>query len=82
MDDWNKRAAGSQGDLTNDLASFQVCYGARIDSTLTKTWHSFVSIMKFCEENFGVPSINQRDGSAENMSDCFDFTQTPLGAPK
>jgi hypothetical protein len=38
--------------------------------------------VKFCEENFGVPSINQRDGSADNMSDCFDFTQKPLGPPK
>jgi phospholipase C len=44
--------------------------------------HSFVSILKFCEENFGVPPINQRDGSADNMSDCFDFTQAPLGPPK
>jgi len=49
---------------------------------ISKTLHSFVSIVKFCEENFGVPSINQRDGSADNMSDCFDFTQRPLGPPK
>ena len=49
---------------------------------ISKTLHSFVSIVKFCEENFGVPSINQRDGSADNMSDCFDFTQKPLGPPK
>ena len=49
---------------------------------ISKTLHSFVSIMRCCEENFGVPSINQRDGSADNMSDCFDFTQQPLGPPK
>jgi len=49
---------------------------------ISKTLHSFVSIVKFCEENFGVPSINQRDSSADDMSDCFDFTQTPLGPPK
>jgi phospholipase C len=49
---------------------------------ISKTLHSFVSILRFCEENFGVPSINQRDGSADNMSDCFDFTQTPLGPPR
>jgi len=46
------------------------------------TLHSFVSIVRFCEENFGVPSINQRDASADNMADCFDSTQTPLGPPK
>src|SRR5215831_6849431 len=49
---------------------------------ISKTLHSFVSIVKFCEENFGVPSINQRDGSSDNMSDCFDFTQQALGPPK
>jgi phospholipase C len=49
---------------------------------ISKNLHSFVSIVKFCEDNFGVPSINLRDGSADNMSDCFDFSQTPLGAPK
>jgi len=49
---------------------------------ISKTLHSFVSIVKFCEENFGVPTINQRDGAADNMSDCFDFSQTPLGPPR
>jgi hypothetical protein len=34
---------------------------------ISKTLHSFVSIVKFCEENFGVQSINQRDGSADNI---------------
>ena len=46
---------------------------------ISKTLHSFVSIVKFCEENFAVLSINQRDASADNMSDCFDFRQTLLG---
>jgi phospholipase C len=49
---------------------------------ISKVPHSFVSIVKFCEENFGVPYLNQRDRSADNMADCFDFTQTPLGPPK
>jgi phospholipase C len=49
---------------------------------ISKVLHSFVSIVRFCEENFGVPSINQRDGSADDMSDCFDFSQTPLNPPK
>jgi len=49
---------------------------------ISKTLHSFVSIAKFCEDNFGVAPINQRDGSADDMADCFDFTQIPLGPPK
>lgn len=49
---------------------------------ISKAQHSFVSIAKFCESNFGLPAINQRDASADDMSDCFDFTQKPLGPPK
>lgn len=48
---------------------------------ISKVLHSFVSILKFCEENFGVPSINQRDASADDLSDCFDFMQAALGPP-
>jgi len=49
---------------------------------ISKALHSLVSITKFCEDNFGLPPINQRDGSADDMADCFDFTQTSLGPPK
>ncbi|MGH9406129.1 MAG: alkaline phosphatase family protein [Terriglobia bacterium] len=49
---------------------------------ISQAQHSLVSIVKFCEENFGLSPINQRDGSADDMGDCFDFTQTPLGTPK
>jgi len=49
---------------------------------ISKTLHSFVSIAKFCEDNFGVAPINQRDGLADDMADCFDFTQQPLSPPK
>ena len=49
---------------------------------ISKVLHSLVSITKFCEDNFGLPPINQRDGSANDMADCFDFTQKPLGPPK
>jgi len=48
---------------------------------ISKTLHSFVSLVKFCEENFGLGSINQRDLAADNMSDCFNFTQKPLSPP-
>jgi phospholipase C len=43
--------------------------------------HSHVSLVKFCEKTFGLPSINARDKAADDMSDCFDFTQKPLAAP-
>ena len=39
--------------------------------------HEFGSILKFTEENFGLPSLGQSDARADDLSDCFDFTQTP-----
>jgi phospholipase C len=49
---------------------------------ISKVLFSFVSIVRFCEENFGLAPINQRDGSADSMADCFNFAQTPLAPPK
>jgi phospholipase C len=40
--------------------------------------HDFGSILKFIETNFNLPSLGYADGPADNLSDCFDFTQTPL----
>jgi phospholipase C len=40
-----------------------------------------VSLVKFCEKTFGLPSINARDKASDDMPDCFDFTQKPLPPP-
>jgi phospholipase C len=40
--------------------------------------HDFGSILKFIEENFNLPSLGYADTRADNLSDCFDFGQTPL----
>jgi phospholipase C len=40
--------------------------------------HDFGSILKFIEQNFGLPSLGYADAPADNFSDCFDFSQTPL----
>jgi phospholipase C len=40
--------------------------------------HDFGSILKFIETNFKLPSLGYADTPADDMSDCFDFTQTPL----
>ncbi|MBV9718303.1 MAG: hypothetical protein JOZ77_03230 [Candidatus Eremiobacteraeota bacterium] len=39
--------------------------------------HEFGSILKFTEELYGLPSLGQRDQYADDLSDCFDFSQTP-----
>jgi len=40
--------------------------------------HDFGSILKFIEKNFGLPSLGFADARADDLSDCFNFFQTPL----
>jgi len=40
--------------------------------------HDFGSLLKFVEENYGLASLGYADAPADDFSDCFDFTQTPL----
>jgi phospholipase C len=40
--------------------------------------HDFGSILKFIEVNFNLPSLGYADASADDMADCFDFTQVPI----
>jgi phospholipase C len=42
---------------------------------LSKSLLSHVSLIKFCETTFGLPSLNKRTAAANGMTDCFDFTQ-------
>ena len=49
---------------------------------ISHNFHSHVSIVKFCETTFGLLPLNARDAAADDMSDCFDFNQTPLSPPK
>ncbi len=48
---------------------------------ISKVLHSHVSLLKFCETLFGLAPLNTRDGKADDMSDCFDFTRQPAGPP-
>ena len=40
--------------------------------------HDFGSILKFIEEVFGLPTVGYADANADDLSDCFNFQQTPL----
>jgi phospholipase C len=40
--------------------------------------HDFGSILKFVEETFNLPSLGYADVPADDLADCFDFSQTPL----
>jgi phospholipase C len=39
--------------------------------------HEFGSILKFTEKVFGLPEIGTTDRRADDLSDCFDFSQRP-----
>jgi phospholipase C len=38
--------------------------------------HDFGSILQFVEEVFTLPSLGYADARADNLADCFDFTQS------
>lgn len=40
--------------------------------------HDFGSILRFIEENFSLPTLGYADSRADDLSDCFDYTQTPI----
>jgi phospholipase C len=40
--------------------------------------HDFGSILKFIEEVYGLSSLGFADAPADDLSDCFNFSQAPL----
>jgi phospholipase C len=85
-DTWQGGSA-ERGPLYKDT---QFSYGPRVPCLIlspyakkgvNKTFHSHVSILKFCEINFDLKPLNARDAASDDMSDCFDFTQSPLSPP-
>jgi phospholipase C len=40
--------------------------------------HDFGSILKLIEETFGLSSLGYADSRADDFSDCFDFSQSPI----
>jgi hypothetical protein len=40
--------------------------------------HDVGSILKFIETTFKLPSLGYADAPADDLSDCFDLTQTPI----
>lgn len=47
---------------------------------VSRARHSHVSLVRFCEATFGLPSLNARTAASDGMEDCFDFSQNPRGA--
>jgi phospholipase C len=45
---------------------------------ISSVTHDFGSILKFVETTFNLPSLGYADVSADDLSDCFNLTQTPI----
>jgi phospholipase C len=45
---------------------------------ISHTQYEFSSVLKFVEERFNLQPLTARDNDASDMTDSFDFTQTPL----
>jgi phospholipase C len=45
---------------------------------ISTTQYEFSSVLKFIEERFSLPALSDRDLDANDMTDSFDFNQTPL----
>ena len=45
---------------------------------ISHTTHDFGSILKFIESTFDLPSLGYADAPADDLSDCFNLTQSPI----
>jgi len=92
-DDWGgwwDHVTPAQVEKWSDGTQFR--YGGRVgcivlspyarSGYISKALHSHVSLLKFCENIFGLASVNNRTRAADGMEDCFDFRQKPLPPPQ
>ena len=92
VEKWDSSKAQRPPDAHPEFNGQPFRYGSRVPclvlSPYAKRGHvcsqinSHVSLVKFCQTTFGLPSLNQRDGGSNGMTDCFDFTQSPLAPPR
>jgi phospholipase C len=83
---WTGKGPAKGPSYTNTQFSYGTRVGCLVISPyskrgISKAFHSHVSLVKFCEVTFGLKPINARDAASDDMSDCFDFKQTPLPPP-
>ena len=49
-----------------------------VSGAIVHTTYDLTSPLRLVEATFGLSSLTDRDGDANNMLDCFNFSQTPL----
>lgn len=92
VEPWDSSRAQRASDAHPEFNGEQFRYGSRVpclvispyarQGHVSKTQRSHISLVKFCQTLFGIPSINPRLDTADDMADCFDPTQAPLAPPK
>ncbi len=91
VETWDSRRAQRPADAFPEFDGEQFRYGSRVGCLaigpyakpgfISHQLNSHVSLVRFCQSNFGLPPLNTRDGSSNAMTDCFDYTQHPNPAP-
>jgi phospholipase C len=92
VEKWNSAHAQRPADAHPEFNGDPFRYGSRVPclvlSPYAKAGHishqlsSHVSSVRFCQKIFNLPALNERDGTSNAMSDCFDLTQQPLPPPR
>jgi phospholipase C len=89
-DDWGGWYDHVPPPIVNDRVSWGsgYVYGFRVPLVVVSPYakakyishvsHDFGSILRLIEEVFDLPSLGYADAHADDLSDCFNFTQTPL----
>lgn len=88
---WDSKMAQRPDDAFPNFNGDPFRFGSRVPclvvSPFAKRAHlcrqenSHVSLMRFCEDVFGVPSLTERDKNSNGMTDSFDLKQQPLPPP-
>src|SRR6266478_5448219 len=91
VETWNSAHAQRPADAHPEFNGDPLRYGSRVPclvlSPYAKAGHishqqnSHVSLVRFSRKIFNLPALNERDGTSNAMSDCFDLTQHPLPPP-
>ena len=92
VETWNSAHAQRPADAHPEFNGDPFRYGSRVPCLVLSPYakagyishqlNSHVSLVRFCEKIFNLPALNERDGTSNAMSDCFDLTQGPLPPPR
>ena len=88
---WDSTHAQRPPDAHPEFDGQQFRYGSRVPCLVVSPYakagevcseeNSHVSLVKFCEDTFGIDPLTERDSASNGMSACFDLSQDPLPAP-